>query len=505
MKVYDVFISHASEDKQDVVRPLAKILESKGISVWLDERELTVGDNLRRSIEEGLRRSRFGVVVLSPDFFSKQWPQKELDALIAREDAHSKVVLPVWHNVTRKDLINYAPTLADKIATLTSDGIDSVATDIERAITRGTNSELALQSKSTNLKKLFKETGFRKNQWGRKKILTLALIAALSVTLLIIESPWRTKREAEKQENSNPEPSKPPTPLRLQLHISNYVGFAPFYIANKLGKLKTWDLIQVQNLSSEQRIAMDMTSRITLLTTSLDTLLRRGEWAAKFGTRPKVLLFLAESNGADILLAQGQISSISELRAKRVGAWKAGASYLFARYEVLRSGIDPKEIEWIEAERAADLVRGLNRKEFDAIAIWSPWDTRITGDRIRLSDTRNSESASIYEIAYSVRDTHISQHDMDLLLYAWDQGVFELTARLEYHRHELASWLEVSNDEVDPLVRSVKFLTAHDNQSLLPWTNVASRVSKQCTDSGLSTGDLTDISFDSSFVRRYIK
>src|SRR5260370_4234923 len=97
---WDVFISHASEDKDDFVRPLAHGLEAHGLKVWFDEFTLTVGDSLRRSIDDGLSRSRFGIVVISAAFLHKDWPQRELDGLVAREIGGVKVVLPGWRNVT---------------------------------------------------------------------------------------------------------------------------------------------------------------------------------------------------------------------------------------------------------------------------------------------------------------------------------------------------------------------------------------------------------------------
>lgn len=131
---FDVFISHASEDKVSFVRPLAEALKSHGLRVWFDETELKLGDSLRRSIDLGLARSRYGVVVLSPDFLAKEWPQKELDGLVAREDGDSKVILPLWHNVTRLDISQYSPTLADKLAAPTSKGLDYVVNEVLRAI-----------------------------------------------------------------------------------------------------------------------------------------------------------------------------------------------------------------------------------------------------------------------------------------------------------------------------------------------------------------------------------
>jgi len=113
---YDAFISHASDDKDDLVRPLAEGLRAAGRSVWFDEFELKVGDSLRRSIDHGLSRSRFGIVILSPSFFAKNWPHYELDGLVAKEVAGGKVILPIWHKVSKDEVLRYSPTLADRVA-----------------------------------------------------------------------------------------------------------------------------------------------------------------------------------------------------------------------------------------------------------------------------------------------------------------------------------------------------------------------------------------------------
>ncbi len=134
---YDVFISHASEDKAEVALPLARYLENHGLKVWLDEFELTLGDSLRRMIDHGLAMSRFGIVVLSPNFFRKGWTNRELDGLVAREDTE-KFILPIWHNVTREDVLKFSPTLAGKLAVSTNQGIELVAGQVIRAIKRDT-------------------------------------------------------------------------------------------------------------------------------------------------------------------------------------------------------------------------------------------------------------------------------------------------------------------------------------------------------------------------------
>lgn len=131
---WDVFISHASEDKDDVARPLANHLAGYGLKVWLDESELHVGDSLRTKIDEGLALSRFGIVVLSPSFFSKTWTKSELDGLVARENNGFKVILPIWHDLDQEDIRLRSPILAGRLAANTKDGLAVVAAKLVRAI-----------------------------------------------------------------------------------------------------------------------------------------------------------------------------------------------------------------------------------------------------------------------------------------------------------------------------------------------------------------------------------
>lgn len=131
---WDVFISHAWEDKEDIARPLAGALRRAGLRVWYDEFTLTLGDSLRRSIDRGLAQSRYGVVILSPHFFAKEWTQYELDGLVEREVRSGKTILPVWHGVTGEDVRRFSPTLANKLAVSTTKGLDVVVEEILRAL-----------------------------------------------------------------------------------------------------------------------------------------------------------------------------------------------------------------------------------------------------------------------------------------------------------------------------------------------------------------------------------
>lgn len=139
-KEYDFFISHASEDKEDFVRDLAEALSLKGFKVWYDETELLVGDSLRKKIDEGLACSRFGIVVISPNFVRKRWTEYELNGMVAKEMDGIPLILPIWHNISMDEVLKFSPTLADKKALKTSDyTIDEIVSSLAARFTRDTN------------------------------------------------------------------------------------------------------------------------------------------------------------------------------------------------------------------------------------------------------------------------------------------------------------------------------------------------------------------------------
>jgi hypothetical protein len=151
-----LFICHVSEDKDEFVRPLAEALRGH-FDVWYDEFQLTIGDNLLEKIDEGLRTSDFGVVVLSKQFFRKKtWAAAELNGLFAKETDRGKIILPVWYGVTADEVREYSPILAGKFAVSAEEGLSNVVKAIGLAIeTSSRQRQLTLlESASERLKGL---------------------------------------------------------------------------------------------------------------------------------------------------------------------------------------------------------------------------------------------------------------------------------------------------------------------------------------------------------------
>lgn len=130
-ETHDVFISHASDDKDEFVRPLANALIAQGLNVWFDEMTLRIGDSLRQKIDKGLANSRVGLVILSPAFIKKGWTNYELDGIVTRTVSGEQVLLPIWHNITKQQVMDFSPSLADKVARSTATHtIEEIALEI---------------------------------------------------------------------------------------------------------------------------------------------------------------------------------------------------------------------------------------------------------------------------------------------------------------------------------------------------------------------------------------
>jgi len=162
---WDAFISHATEDKEDLVLPLYKSLSNKGMKIWIDTHEICLGDSLRRKIDEGLRFSRLGIVILSKNFLQKEWTNKELDALVSKEKFDKKVILPIWHRIDKTTISNYSPLLSDKYAISSEIGLKKMTDQILRAFRIELKKDQVLIS-TEEIKSLIQAIKFTKSREG---------------------------------------------------------------------------------------------------------------------------------------------------------------------------------------------------------------------------------------------------------------------------------------------------------------------------------------------------
>lgn len=127
---FDLFISHAHEDKRSLVEALVKRLKSKDLKVWYDSQQMRPGMSITHEVNMGLAASRYTLVILSPAFFRKLWTKLELEFLLELEEKAGEIMIPVWHGLGAAELIDISERLADRLALNSADGLERLVDDI---------------------------------------------------------------------------------------------------------------------------------------------------------------------------------------------------------------------------------------------------------------------------------------------------------------------------------------------------------------------------------------
>lgn len=130
------FISHDSRDKQTIARPLALKLSGLGIPVWFDEFSLKLGDSLRESIERGIRETDYCILIVTRNFLTNDgWTKTEFNSVFTKEVIQKKkVMLPIWHDVSKEEVYEYSPSLVDRLAAKWSEGVEQIAAKLKHRI-----------------------------------------------------------------------------------------------------------------------------------------------------------------------------------------------------------------------------------------------------------------------------------------------------------------------------------------------------------------------------------
>jgi hypothetical protein len=113
-KQYDVFISHANRDKLEYVEELYQAISKLGINIFYDRETFEWGDNWKQKIYDGVDTSEFAIIVISQNYFGREWTEKELKSFLNRQNASGeKIILPLLHGITISDLCEHYPELGE--------------------------------------------------------------------------------------------------------------------------------------------------------------------------------------------------------------------------------------------------------------------------------------------------------------------------------------------------------------------------------------------------------
>jgi WD40 repeat protein len=337
---WDVFISYASEDPDKVAQPLADLLRHHKLRVWLDRNQLRIGDSLSRKIDDGLARSRYGVVILSRSFFQKDFPQTELAGLAARQQGGHKVILPVWHDIDRAFVVRYSPIVADMLASDTARGLDAVASDIVEVVLADATTKLAEPSP------------------GQPSPPEVTVVAPLTV-----QSP--VSPEATPISSSAPNADSPPIAGRPpERRAAGHTG---------------WEPVPKSGLPEHRPTFVNVRTIATALAPDSSLILSRDDkWlACTAGNRVLIMDFVNATVTASLCDNTGPVSSLTWPRYGRDGEYTASVSIVFGTTDGYVSwwDYDSGSREW----RRVNLARLRDQHAGKSItAIWAELTDRLT-------------------------------------------------------------------------------------------------------------------------------
>ena len=173
---YDVFISHAFEDKNPFTNELAYALKTKGLKIWYSGFELKLGDSIAGCVNKALKGAKYGVVVISPIYLKKQWAMNELKALFAQE-ADCNRILPILHNITIDEIKKHLPMLADRYAISSDRGLEFIVNKIL---------EVIKSEKKYDDGEILQKGTFKKKTMTNKAILLIPVLSPLEAQRVVM-------------------------------------------------------------------------------------------------------------------------------------------------------------------------------------------------------------------------------------------------------------------------------------------------------------------------------
>jgi hypothetical protein len=248
--MWDAFISHAGEDKEDFAEPLANELENLGLNVWYDDFELSVGDHIPSEIERGLNNSDYGIVVLSEAFFEKSWTQEELNSLIQRDVSESnKVILPICYEISPTEVQSHHTLLGKRyLISGNSSSVSEVAEELYQEILKNSTQPISSDDlekfdpetldyiadvigrtkKGTEIKQLFERINFEIDWDDAKEGSIHEYIATFPVEAkergIDLEGARKNTIFEKLKELNNDDPSNIVSVIEKLAHPRNYVG-----------------------------------------------------------------------------------------------------------------------------------------------------------------------------------------------------------------------------------------------------------------------------------------
>lgn len=303
--------------------------------------------------------------------------------------------------------------------------------------------------------------------------------------------------------------SLPPTSNTAKITISNWIGFAPIYLAAKDNRLPHWQFTEPGHTSADKRkqiVTEGLTDAwIGQMDERVGDVMREGYAAVT----PTCVLVTEESTGGDAVIARPPINSFEQLRGKRVASWAGSSADLVLGFGLAEAGLGFRDVSRTHIDSPARLVELFVNNRVDAIAVWSPYLEQVAHIGNVLRRTMHGQPPNIFGCLFLRDTTQFTSTERRGLLFelfsGWDYGVGLLRTHGDAIDSRLASWLNLPASQVKVARNNVvQFTVAESTEDVLPWNELLTEVHRQVVYAGLETsGKAPSLTLDTSFALAY--
>lgn len=252
----------------------------------------------------------------------------------------------------------------------------------------------------------------------------------------------------------------------VKIAFSTWVGYGPFYIAAEQGLFKKngVDVELVKMEDPKERFPTLLADRIQMIASTADTALLYMKTPDEF----QYVVAIDDSNGGDGIVAKKDITSLAELKGKKVAVNKGSVSEFYLSALLGNAGLKESDLNVVNMT-AADAGSAFVTGRVDAAVTWEPWLSRGKSADFGHLLTDSSKTPGLITDVIIAKTDWIKAHPKEVaaVVKSWEQAV----AFYEQHPDEavaimakgVGGWLKDPKDFKETLA-GIKFYDAAENK-----------------------------------------
>lgn len=315
-------------------------------------------------------------------------------------------------------------------------------------------------------------------------------------------SGWIASSASSDQSEANSTPS---------LYISNWIGYAPLYVAKVDNQLPSWEINDEQHLSRDERRQKIESREFHFFGGPIGEFVIDIAQQSTLNFKPVMFLVIAQQNGGDAVIssdADVEFENIDWMDVS-VGGWASGTSHYLLLYRLETMGLDSRKVKFSHVDSVSELLERFGNGQFDIIVTWTPWAeiAEKRGGTVIARGGGEHGPPETFAILSATDRSYIKEFDDELkeLFAAWDYGLTKIESNPTEVYKTLAPWLELSRDEVEVALSRVKFFSPQQSLNDLNYREKIQLVEQQAKLAGLRrAGEATNLETDTGPLTSYV-